>query len=391
MRRTIKLLVLAAALAVFAVPAIAQTDQCTDENKDLWYAKTFLPNFKGNEAQQKTAYEAAKKYIANCPADQYSDYMQKKFVEPYEKIHANLDVAKQFQDAITGKNYAEQMRLGKQILVNDPDNVDVNVVLGIAGLGDANLLNDSAQYARKAISLLESGKTTKIYSNDQALAYLNWTVGKSNVTRAPADAITSLLKAARFQTPVNKNAQLYIDLAAAYENGPRAKLSEEYKAAQGPDGTETPQSKLVLENLNKVIDNQIDALARAAALADAANKKDIMDSVSELYKYRNKTASDADINQLIASVLSKPIPDVPTPVTSLPTTPGSTPGTSGGTNGGSGTNNGGNGKPASTTSGTSTTTGVRTGSVTGTTTTQTGTAKPTPTPSPRKPLKYRRG
>src|SRR2546430_8469376 len=110
MKRTIKLLALAAALAVFAVPALAQNDQCTDENKDLWYVKTFLPNFKGTAEQQKIAYDAAKKYIASCPADQYSDYMQKKFVEPYEKLHADLDLRKQFLDAITKKNYADQIK-----------------------------------------------------------------------------------------------------------------------------------------------------------------------------------------------------------------------------------------------------------------------------------------
>src|SRR5437660_10758554 len=115
MERTIKLFALAAALAVFAVPAIAQTDQCTDENKDLWYAKTFLPNFKGNEAQQKTAYEAAKKYIANCPADQYSDYMQNKFVVPYEKLHANLDLQVRLDTAIKNKDNGQSIALGQQV------------------------------------------------------------------------------------------------------------------------------------------------------------------------------------------------------------------------------------------------------------------------------------
>src|SRR6059058_3021141 len=113
MRRTIKLLALAAALAVFAVPALAQNDQCTDENKDLWYAKTFLPNFKGDAAQQKLAYDAAKKYITSCPADQYSDYMQKKFVEPYEAMLNKGKSGDEFQKAVNSKNYADQMKYGK--------------------------------------------------------------------------------------------------------------------------------------------------------------------------------------------------------------------------------------------------------------------------------------
>ena len=55
MKRMIKILALAAMLAVVAVPALAQNDQCTDENKDTWYAKTFLPNFKVDAGQQKIA------------------------------------------------------------------------------------------------------------------------------------------------------------------------------------------------------------------------------------------------------------------------------------------------------------------------------------------------
>ncbi|HSQ24166.1 MAG TPA: hypothetical protein VLN44_07145, partial [Pyrinomonadaceae bacterium] len=78
MRLTMKFLALAAALTVFTVPALAQKQECTDENKTAWYQK-FLDNRKGNEAQQKVAYEAAMLYLENCPADpndQQAAYMR---------------------------------------------------------------------------------------------------------------------------------------------------------------------------------------------------------------------------------------------------------------------------------------------------------------------------
>jgi hypothetical protein len=123
-------------------------------------------------------------------------------------------------------------------------------------------------------------------------------------------------------------------LAAAYEAGPRAKYSKEYQDSLTPEKTETPQSKVILENLNRVIDNQIDAMARAAATAPPEGKAGIVAELAKLYKYRNKDATDAKVNELVASVLSKPIPDVPTPVTSLPSTPtpAATPATTTGTN-----------------------------------------------------------
>ena len=393
MKRTIKLLALAAALAVFAVPALAQNDQCTDENKDLWYAKTFLPNFKGDAAQQKTAYDAAKKYIDACGLDdQYAKYMKRVLVDPMDANNKTADIGKQFDAAVKGNKYSDQMRIGKQLLATDPDNVDVNVILGIAGLADASLLNESVSYAQKAVSLIDSGKTPKVYTKEQALAYLDWTIAKSKLASAPADAIGDLLKVAKIESDVKKNPQLYIDIAAAYESGPRAKLSDEYTASLKPDKTETDQSKVILANLNRVIDNQIDAMARAAALqTDAGKKQAIVTELTALYKYRNKAATDANVTELVANVLSKPIPDVPTPVTSVPgPSPSSTPATN--VNGSNGTNGGANNgaKPAGNnmTSNTPTTGKGTTSTGTGT---PGGTAKPTATPTPqRKPLKFRR-
>ena len=394
MKPTIKLLALAAVMAVFAVPTVAQKKECTEENKNAWY-KTFYDNRKGNEEQQKTAYDTANTYIESCPDDPNDAQLapMKKFVAAYKVMLERKKAGEDFKKAIDNKNYAEQMRSGKQLLANEPDNVDVNVLLGIAGLGDPNVLNESAQYAKKAISLLGSGKSTKVFSNDQALAYLNWTVGKSKLASAPAEAVNDLLKAAKIESEVKKKPELYLDLAAAYESGPRAKLSDEYTASLKPDKTETDQSKLILLNLNAVIDNQIDAEARAAALTtDAGRKKEIVTELTSLYKYRNKTATDANVTELVASVLSKPIPDVPTPITSLPTpAPSSTPATIGGTNGA--TNPSTNaGKPAGNnmTTNTSNTVSPRTGTVTGTAKPG-GSAKPVSSPSPKKPrLRYRR-
>ncbi len=239
--------------------------------------------------------------------------------------------------------------------------------------------------------MVEAGKPFVPYdSKDKALAALNYVIARSYLKSAPADAIPYLLKAAKYESDLKKNPQLYLDLAAAYNDGPRAKLTEEYKSKVGPNQTETPESKLALANLNQVLDRQIDAWARAAALADAANKSAIMGDLTDLYKYRNK--SEAGLNELVASVLSKPIPEIPTPLTSLPvTTPSSTPATGGSTtNGSAQTGNGGGTKTGSST-GAATSGQTKTGSIS---VGGTGSAKPaaSPTPASKKPRSnYRRG
>ena len=330
MKRTIKYLALAAALTVFAVPALAQKQECTDENKTKWY-QTFLDNRKGD---QKVAYDAAKLYLDNCPADPndaQAKYMREKFVEPYEALQKQAGTGKQFEAAIASKNYAEQIKIGKEILAKDPENAPVNIVMGVAGLYDANVLPDSAAAAKKAISLIEAGKPfAPIGSKDQALGYLNWVVAKSMVKSDPNTAITYFIKAARYEGDPKKNPVLYNELAAAYGEGPVAKLTADYQAFVGKP--ESNESKLVKANLNQAIDRQIDAFARAAAYStNAADKAAIMEVLTGLYKDRN-TNTDG-LNDLVAHVIEKPVPDVPTPITTLPAATTSTPATNGGTNG----------------------------------------------------------
>ena len=383
MKRTINLLALAGMFAVFAAPTLSQTKECTDEFKSATYQKWY----DNRKDHQDVAYQAAKDYLATCTTeDQYSKAL-KNFADAYDKLQATNSVNKQFDDAYKNKKYADQIRLGKQIVATDPDNSAIYVVMGLAGLGDPALLNESVDYAKKAITMIEAGKPfAPLASKDQALAYLNYVIGKSVIKNSPTDAIPYLLKAVRFESDLKKNPQVYAELAGAYGEGPIAKLSEEYKAKYT---TESPESKLALANINQMIDRQIDALARAAALSsDAANKKAVMDVLTGLYTDRNK--SPAGLNEMIAGILTKPIPDLPTPLTSLPSTPSSTPATTGSPTSGA-SPNGTNGSANKTGSGGATNGGQnKTGSVTAS---GTGTAKPAASPTPiKKPrANHRRG
>jgi hypothetical protein len=312
MRRMINILAGAAILAVFAVPALAQTKECTDEFKSATYSKWY----DNRKEHQDVAYQAAKEYLATCTTeDQYSKALAK-FVKEYDEQSAGVANRNQFNEAVTKKNYADQIRLGKVLLASDPDNPAVNIIMGVAGLGDPSLLNESAQYAKKAIALVEAGKPfAPLTSKDQALAYLNYVIAKSMVKTDPTAAIPYFVKAAKFESDLKKNPLIYNELAAAYGEGPVAKLSEDYKRFVGQP--ESPESKLALANLNQAIDRQIDAFARAAALStNPTDKKAVMDVLEGLYKDRNQ--STTGLNELVANILSKPLPDLPTPMTSLP-------------------------------------------------------------------------
>jgi hypothetical protein len=204
---------------------------------------------------------------------------------------------------------------------------------------------DTLNYSKKAIQLIQNGAVPSSWSpyatKDEALAYLNNTIGVLTISKNPTEALPFLLKAAQLEGKLKKQPITYGYIGDAYQSGPYDQLSAQYKANfEGKD--ETAESKLALENINQVIDRMIDAYARAVALsgtdpANATSKQAWMDTLTTWYKYRNNQ-SDAGLPNLIASVLNKPLPPVPTPITTLPAaTPSSTPATGANSAAGNGT------------------------------------------------------
>src|SRR6476619_2518888 len=285
MKKLITFLSISTTVAILALPVAAQTaqpntaanaaqDKCSTEGKNALY-KVFLDTRK---TEQDKAYKAAKDYLA-CPAGAEVDAAQqaiidylKKFVDQYEAA----DKKNQYRVKLYNeKKYAEAYALGKEILTAEPDNLKVMVDLGAIGyllipLNNPSLSSSALEYAKKALQQIESGKTVESWdplkSKDEAVAYLNYTVGALMLQSDPSSALKNLLKAAQFETPLKKFPYTYAYIAGAYETGPYAKMSADYKSNfSGKD--ETPESKLALANINQIVDRMIDGYARAVALA----------------------------------------------------------------------------------------------------------------------------
>jgi hypothetical protein len=348
MNKLITFLGICSTVAILALPAAAHTaiaqDQCSVEGKNALY-KTFTDNFK--TAQDK-AYDAAKKYLA-CPAENADEGQQKiiaylkNFVTKYEAA----DKKSQFRIKLYNeKKYPEAYALGKELLAAEPDNLKVLVDLGANGylvipLNNPSLNAEALDYAKRALQQLEAGKTIDdwqpLAGKDVAVAYLNYTIGALSLEKDPAGALKNLIKAAQFETPLKKSPYTYAYIAGAYETGPYKVQSEDYKAKY-PGKDETPESKLALANINQIVDRMIDGYARAVALAandsNFAQPKIVWnESLTTWYKYRNNNATTG-MDQLVAGILSKPLPPEPTPITVLPaSTPAATPANNTGTPG----------------------------------------------------------
>src|SRR5215213_4719772 len=366
MKKLITFLSISTTVAILALPVaarnlIAQPDNafqdaaCTEDAKTALY-QSFLKNLKADQAK---AYDDAKKYLA-CPASgevteaqqKIVDYL-KTFVGKYEKETKKI----LFRDLLYNKQkYAEAYALGKEILAAEPDNLQVLVDLGtnaylLPPLKNAALTAEGLGYAQKALAALDSGKTLEKWdplgSKDVAVSYLNYSIGTLTLEKDPGGTLKNLIKSAQFETPLKKSPYTYAYIAGAYETGPYAKQSEEYKVKySGKD--ETPESKLALANINQLVDRMIDAYARAVSLAGtnadfSQVKTGWNESLTTWYKFRNADKTDG-LDQLIAGIMTKPLPPEPTPLVALPaTTPatGSPVGTSGAAQGnGSGAGNG---------------------------------------------------
>ena len=336
-----------AARNLIAQPDNSIQDQCTQEAKDALY-KSFRDN---RQADQAKAYDAAKKYLA-CPAGEVTEASQKivdylkKWVGAYEEGSRKTEYRKLLYN---DKKYVEAYALGKDVLAADPENLKVLVDLGASGylvgpLNNAALSAEAVAHARKALQLLESGKTLEdwepLTGKDVAVAYLNYTIGALTLQNDPGNALKNLIKAAQFETPLKKSPFTFAYIAGAYETGPYAKLSEEYTRLY-KDKEETPESKLALANIHQLVDRMIDGYARAVALAGSdakftAQKPVWQESLTTWYKFRNNGVTDG-MNELVAGILAKPLPPEPTPLTVLPAAPPSTPSNATGTNGTPGT------------------------------------------------------
>ena len=358
MKKTIRCLSIVVTVTLLALPVFANRvnaragdtvqEPCSTDGKIALYSE-FYKELKGDQAK---AFEAAKKYVA-CPLVPAADpptpeskaaeaaeaarinYL-KGFISKYEK----QDRFTQLTRLIDNKKYAEAFPIGKDILNEQPDNLQIILDLTNAGYAanSAALDGDTVAYAKKSIQLIGSGKVPEKWggfeSKDGALGWMNYIIATRIAKNSLTDSIPYLIKAASYEGYIKKLPLTYNSLGDAYEKGPFAKQSAAYKAIY-ENKEETPESKLAIENINQIVDRMIDAYARAVALSGSDPQyKDVkalaMAGASDWYKFRHDK-SEAGLNEMIVGVLSKPLPPEPTPITSLPTppaTPAPGPGTS---------------------------------------------------------------
>jgi hypothetical protein len=309
-------LAFASAARLQAQPRNGTAVQETDDEVKVTTYKRFVDNREPNPA---AAYQAAKEYMARYSKedDQYTRYL-KVWMAAFEKDERQDALLRAIYDE---KNYAAGFGLAKKVVADDPEDLKTLIALGYGGyLATTNARNetfnaDSERYAQKAIQMIESGKTLEKWepfkNRDDALASLHYAIGFTELKARPEESIGRFIKVTQVDSDLRNTPSTFYLLSVAYEQGPYKRLSADYtkRFANQP---ETPESKAALDNLNKVMDRIVDAYARAVALAGndpqhQAKKAEWTKRLTDLYKFRHD-GSDAGLNEFIAGVLAKPLP-----------------------------------------------------------------------------------
>jgi hypothetical protein len=204
------------------------------------------------------------------------------------------------------------------LLKKDPEDFFLLATLTEAGYesaleGDTSRNTETIDNARKAIQLIEAGKVTKtdpFKSMEIARGYLNATLGWFLRDQSPVEAASAFLKAAQSDSPYRTDPSIYHRMGVAILKGEFAQLSAEYNEKYGAKRS-SPEQAAMFERIKQLIERAIDSYARAVALMtkpdqqDARNK--ILEQLRALYKNFHND-SDAGLDELIATVLSKPLP-----------------------------------------------------------------------------------
>ncbi len=316
------LLAIAAGLISFTlcvnVPAQrnpTMASQTSDELKDRLFAQFTDLRKSLNPEERRLAYPAAKDYLRKFGGDDDSNAREvRKFVTEYERSAHDGDVFASY----TAKNYLKAFEIGRTLLKADPDDFFVLSTLTEAGYetamaGDLTLNDETISYARRAIKILETGKLSKpdpFKNMDVAKGFLNSTLGWFVKEQLPVEAAAAYLKAVQSDSPYHTDPSVYHRMGVAILRGDFALLSRDYNEKYGAKPA-SPEQKQMFERLSHLVERTIDAYARAVALSTRPEQQEartkILAQLTSLYKNFHNN-SDEGLNELIASVLTRPLP-----------------------------------------------------------------------------------
>jgi tetratricopeptide (TPR) repeat protein len=305
-------MLLAAAFAL-AIPAPAAAQEVV-QDEGAFYRAWHDASQAGDNAK---AIAAAKTYLEKYPTGQYADFI-KKWLSTAQMTA--LDTA------IKQRRTADMIKVGREILASDPENLNVLYALAFNILRNELLASppkydhaaDAKEFAQKAIALVEGGKTlvgVQNFNKDATLAWLYQTLamveGNAGDTAEALklyDKSSSLapddvaIKGRNLLNVLAMEQSSYAEAAKAYNALPEAD-----RAAAEPPETVTAAR----EALNAEADRLIDTAVTFVAFGKAKNlPAATIDRVNQLLEtvYKARFPEDTSLEGLNKMLAAKGAP-----------------------------------------------------------------------------------
>ena len=296
------------------VTAQTSTTNQRENDKATLYTRYYDAKKVSTPEQQRIAYQLAQQYLKEFGGDndKYAEAV-KKFVVLYERALHEFELNKLF----VAKNYTKVFDDGTAMLAKDPDHYFALAQMAQAGYelaraGDVSRNKQTVEHARHALKLLDSGTIAKadpFKDFNAAKGFLHFVVGWMLRTENAAEAAAELRKAVEPESPFKSDPGVYSLLGAVIIKGEYEPKAAAYNDKFG-NKSPSPEQQAALTELDQIGARAVDAYARAVALTkpeQAETKTKLMGQLTALYKsFHNE--SDAGLNELVAAVLSKPLP-----------------------------------------------------------------------------------
>ena len=262
------------------------------------------------------AMELAKAYLEKFPAGKYAGYLKDKWIPQMRGYFFKL--------AADAKNVPEVIRIGKEVLAADPDNLDYLSALVVQIRSNELFASppnyahaaEATEFAERAIRLIDAGKIPaaadpKVFNKNVTLAYMHQTIAviydhDKNVDKALAE-----YEKAGTLEPTNPAFSFH---CGRIHNDKYAGLREKYDALQKkvdaipeadrnaadpkPDvKTLLSEAKASLAEVDGQADAVINCWARFLGLTAEKNpwgdtRGKILAAFTEFYKYRHNGSTD---------------------------------------------------------------------------------------------------
>lgn len=252
------------------------------------------------------AFDLAKAYLKSFPNGKYAEYLKTKWLPNA--------LGRMFNNAVTAKDSDAMIRLGNEILAGEPENLNYlyllvhNLNINELNARPANHAhaNDAADYAKRAIKLIEAGKQpadSPQWNQNQALSYLYQVLGtieehNKNLEAALANYIKSgtldSTNSYSFFSSGRLHEQNYLKAADAYRAIPEADRNA---------ATPSPQVTAALKAAHDAADATIDHWIKFLKLTATNNpygdaRDEVVKAVADLYKYRHPDSPEAYLQMI---------------------------------------------------------------------------------------------